>query len=146
MLIRKLLFLGNLKFFDLEIVWEHESCLLFFQYSPISITILALVTYMVLRQFLFLHPNFGIIFLKNETTNYKWFCTIYMLQNKFMCWRHSEAKSKRWIWRRERFNTGLYKEIGGSFRAQNLEFPDGFQQDIFKNKVKEGYGLLLQNS
>ena len=36
--------------------------------------------------------------------------------------------------------------MGDSFLAQNLEFPDGFQQDIFKGKVNEGYGWLFQNS
>ena len=70
-----------------------------------------------------------------------------MLQSRSSCAQDTKKPNENvGVWSRERFNAGLCKEMGDSLLAPNLEFPDGFQQDIFKGKVKEGYGWLFQNS
>ena len=60
-----------------------------------------------------------------------------------MCPMHTEAKQDIGIWSRERFIEGPCKEMGVSC-PQNPEFFKGFQQDIFKGKVREGLGEFLQ--
>ena len=70
---------------------------------------------------------------------------------KFMCLRISKAKRYRSfrVWSRGRFIAGPCKE-NGWFMLKKTKLPEGFQQSIFKGKVREGYprvcDCLVHNS
>jgi len=62
------------------------------------------------------------------------------LPNTSLC-AHSEAKQHQdvGVWSREMFITGSGKQIG-HWCPKYSKLPEGFQQSIFKGKLKEGHG------
>ena len=57
-----------------------------------------------------------------------------------MCPMHSKVKEYQivGVWNREKFVAGPSKGTGAP-APLNPEFPEGFQQDIFKGQVREGW-------
>ena len=55
-----------------------------------------------------------------------------LLKSKILCLMYSEVKQYQnaRVWNRERFITGPWKEMGGSW-PPNVKFPKEFQQSIF---------------
>ena len=68
-------------------------------------------------------------------------------EHKLVYPMHSETKWYRniGVWSRERFITGPFKEMDGSY-LKTPKLLEGFQQVRFIGKVREGHGCLLQTS
>ena len=66
--------------------------------------------------------------------------SVFVTEHKFVCLMHSEAKQYQnvGVWSREMFIAGQSKEKGGGWAhaPQTPEFPEEFQQSIFKGQVR----------